>query len=235
MGCLDGNCEGQICKPDLISPHMPPKRTGWKLVGWPDFVPDAFRDKFGHSPVWNGNDHSQVIQQIVHVLKSNGIAVDNDALCQWANAQWCAADPARCRSSQPKGSKLMAEKNRGLVGDTMQWATAFWQLWNVAVSDRNRPDSQVRATMEGFIETARHLLTGQSGCSKCARHFGELLEAYPVEKAGTWREARVWLWNVHNQSRDSKKIVPYVKIAEIYGWDSLPAAEVAQIVEALKA
>jgi hypothetical protein len=231
MGCLDGNCSGQICKPDLISPHMPPSRSGWRLVGWPDFVPEIFQAKYGYSPTWNGNDHSQVIQQIIHVLKSNGIAVDTEALCQWANAQWCAADPDRCRGSKSTDSKLGAQRNSALIGTTMQWATSFWRVWNVAVTSTVRADSEALPLMEEFIEIGRSLVAGRSGCQKCAKHFESLLIAYPPVKIRTWRQARVWLWRVHNESRDSKKVVPYYEIAKIYMWDLLEDVEVLRIIE----
>jgi hypothetical protein len=231
MGCLDGNCAGQICKPDLISPHMPPRRSGWKLVGYPEFVPELFRAKYGANPTWNGNTPDQVMQNITFVLKTNGVKIELAMLCQWANEQWCAADPDRCRVARSKDSKLAAQRSYALVGETMQWATPFWQVWNVGVSDTNRENLYARPTMEGFIETALHLVNGQNGCPKCAKHFSELLLAYPPAKINTWVQARVWLWRVHNESRDSKRVVPYYEIAKIYGWDLLEDAEVLRIIE----
>lgn len=235
MGCLEGNCAGESCKPDLISPHIPPARVGWRLVGWPEFVPESFRSKFGENTTWNGNSYAEVLSGIRRVLKTNGVKIDSGALCRWANDQWCAADPTRCQKVRGKVESIETQRSRGLFGSQMLWATAFWQLWNVAVSDANRPESEIQSVMGGFIAQARHLLSGDSGCTKCAEHFEELLPAYPIEKVTTWRQARVWLWHVHNSSRDSGKIVPYADIAKIYQWETLAEPQVAEIVEGLKA
>lgn len=233
MGCLDGNCSGQTCKPDLISPHIPPAKVGWRLVGWPDFVPDSLRSTYGENPTWEGNTHQQVVDGIRRVLKTNGVKIDAGALCRWCNDQWCAADPARCQKIRGKVDSIETQRSRGLFGSQMLWATAFWQLWNVAVSDSDRPESEIQSVMGGFIAQARHLLSGDSGCTKCAEHFEELQSAYPVAKVTTWRNARVWLWHVHNSSRDSGKIVPYADIAKIYQWEPLSDSHVAEIVTSL--
>lgn len=235
MGCLDGNCSGSTCKPDLISPHIPPAKVGWRLEGWPDFVPDSLRSSYGANPTWEGNTHQQVIDAIRNVLKTNRVKIDSGALCRWANDQWCAADPVRCQKVRGKVESIEVQRSRGLFGSQMLWATAFWQLWNVAVSDSNRAESEIQSVMGGFIAQARHLLSGDSGCTKCAEHFPELLAAFPIEKVTTWRQARVWLWHVHNSSRDSGKIVPYGDIAKIYQWETLTEPQVAEIVEGLKA
>lgn len=233
MGCLDGNCPGSTCKPDLISPHIPPAKVGWRLVGWPDFVPDSLRSSYGANPTWEGNTHQQVIDAIRNVLKTNRVKIDSGALCRWANDQWCAADPVRCQKVRGKVESIEVQRSRGLFGSQMLWATSFWQLWNVAVSDANRPEHEVSGTMERFVEIARSLLSGDSGCTKCAEHFEELQAAYPIEKVTTWRQARVWLWHVHNSSRDSGKIVPYGDIARIYQWETLTEPQVAEIVASL--
>ena len=232
MGCLDGNCSGETCKPDLVSPHIPPRGVGWRLVGWPDFVPSAFRKTYGLNPTWEGNTHQQVIESIRQVLRQNGIAINRGELCRWANDQWCAADPQRCVKVRGASSALSLEekRSRGLFGSQMLWATSFWQLWNVAVSDANPDPSQVQPVMRRFIEIALPLLSGDSGCAKCAGHFEELLSAFPIDRVQTWKQARVWLWHVHNSSRDSGKVVPYGEIAKIYGWEALGDAEVSRIV-----
>ena len=230
MGCLDGNCSGETCKPDLISPHIPPKGSGWRLVGWPDFVPSSLRSTFGENPTWGGNTHQQVIESIRQVLRRNGVAIDKAALCRWANDQWCAADPQRCVKARGTSETIEAKRSGGFFGSQMLWATPFWRLWNVAVSDANPDPAGVQSVMGGFIAQARHLLAGDSGCSKCAGHFEELLSAFPIDRVQTWNQARVWLWHVHNSSRDSGKVVPYGEIAKIYGWEALGDAEVSRIV-----
>lgn len=235
MGCLDGNCAGSFCKPILISPHMPPKRVGWRLSGWPDFVPEIFRSKYaaqnGSEPVWDGNSAEASIGQVVDVLVANGVLVEKEELCRWANDQWCAADPDRCKAAQGKSGRLAEKRTFGYFGESMQWATPFWKLFNVALSDQHRPDSEARQTVELFAEAATHLVEGQSGCSKCAKHFRELQSRYPIGKITSWKQARVWLWRVHNESRDSGRAVPYHEIARIYGWLSLEPTEVLRIVE----
>lgn len=235
MGCLDGNCSGSFCKPILISPHMPPKRVGWRLTGWPDFVPIDFREKYqsqtGGVPVWDGNSADQAVSALVDVLLANNILVEKEALCEWANDQWCAADPDRCKAAQGKGGRLAEKRNIGFFGESMQWATPFWKLFNVALSDQHRPDTEARPTVELFVQAATHLVEGQSGCTKCAKHFRELQSRYPAAKINSWLQARVWLWRVHNESRDSGITVPYHEIARTYGWVSLEPAEVLRIVE----
>lgn len=231
MGCLDGNCTGSVCKPDLVSPHFPPAKVGWRLVGWPDFVPAHFRKTYGENPVWHGNTSDGTVNEIVSVLKSNRIKIDKAALCAWANAQWCAAAPDRCKSAQSKGSRIASQRKAGLVGEAMLWATPFWRIWNVAFSDSNRDPSEIGPTLDAFVAIARHLVSGDHGCWKCEKHFRELLETYPPGKVSTWRNARVWLWRIHNESREHGRTAPYVEIATIYGWEELENAEVMRIVE----
>lgn len=210
---------------------MPPKRAGWRLTGYPDFVPQMFREKYAENPIWNGNSPSEVVNHIKTVLLANGVKIDKVALCEWANEQWCEADPERCNTAQGKGSRLASRRANGYMAEPMQWATPFWKVWNVGISDANRDQSEARPTMELFADAAVHLVGGESGCPKCAKHFRELLAKYPLAKVNNWRQARVWLWRVHNESRDSGRTVPYHEIAKTYGWESIEPAEVLRIVE----
>ena len=235
MGCLDGNCSGVTCKPDLVSPHFPPKVNGWRLVGWPDFVPVKFRELLGgQSVTWEGNTHTSVINSILRILKANKVAIVKEELCAWANAQWCASDPDRCRSMSSSSARLELQRQSGLVANEMLWATPFWRLANVSVSSP-QPDSEARGMIELLATQAKALLAGEFGCSKCAAHFDLLSAKYPTDRILTWKQARVWLWQVHNESRDSGKVVPYSEIATIYGWEQLTDSEIAAIILSLTA
>lgn len=235
MGCLDGNCSGEICKPDLRSPQFPPALVGWILVGWPDFVPVKFRELLGgDSKTWGGNTHRDVIAEIVRILKANSIPVDKAALCAWANEQWCAADPTRCKSTRTLSVNLEVARHAGLVDEQMAWATPFWKVANVAVSSQ-RPDAEARGAIEYLVTIASLMLAGEFGCVKCKEHFTLLQSQFPPERITSWREARVWLWHIHNASRDSGKVVFYSDIAKIYGWGALTEAEISQTISALSA
>lgn len=235
MGCFDGNCSGEICKAEIRSPQFPPALVGWKLIGWPDFVPVKFRELLGgDSKTWEGNTHKDVIAEIVRILNVNSIPVDKTALCAWANEQWCAADPTRCKSSRTPNARLEVQRRAGLVDEKMAWATPFWKIANVAVSG-DRPDAEARGAIEYLVTIASLMLNGEFGCVKCKEHFALLQSQFPPDRIMTWREARVWLWHVHNASRDSGKVVSYSDIAKIYGWESLTDAEISQILSSLSA
>lgn len=233
MGCT--SCGIRNCKPDLISPHIPPRGVGWRLVGWPDFVPDSLKNRVGQNPTWDGNHPNVVIDKIRNFLKVNGVKVESVKLCQWANEQWCAADPDRCKKANTEASRLAQQRKDGYAADPMDWATPFWKVWNVAVSDSTRPDNEARAVIDLFVDAARVLVSSQLGCHTCAAHFEKLLEEYPTGKIDNWTEARVWLWRVHNESRDNKKTVSYAEIASIYGWEELTDEQVLAIVNDLRA
>lgn len=235
VGCGTTN----TCDPDIQSPHIAIK-GGWGLSGWPPFVSDAFKANYQSStgianPSWPGNTHTDVLNAIKQVLNANSVSIDHETLCSWANEQWCQRDPGRCLSSGSKDSTLAAQRNASLIGDSMQWATPFWRIWNVAVSDNLRHETEALPIMERFINLAKYLVTGDAGCSRCYEHFTQLLEIYPVERIGSFKQARVWLWRIHNESRENKKPTPYYDIAKIYGWDLLSDEEIFEIINQLRA
>lgn len=234
MSCLTGNCSGVTCRPDVISPHMPPRNGGWTLRGYPDFVPENFRSRYGSNPVWQGNTHTDVIGAFTSVMKANGVPVDKAALCLWANEQWCQADPSRCNNARSREVRLAARRNESLIASKMQWAKSFWRVWNVAMSDHGRPEESAFYIVGVFIEAARHLISGNAGCANCKKHFEELLVEYPPERITNYQQARVWLWRVHNASRENLTPTAYYDIAKIYGWDLLSDEDLSEVIEGLR-
>lgn len=209
------------------------------MTGWPPETPQHFRDVW-HShngaalPRWEGNSAQEAFDSIFQLLNvANGISLDRSEVCAWANEQWCQRDPSRCRTSSSQDLRLVAQRNASYVGDSMQWATPFWKMWNAALIDgEGREDGTPAGVMGMFVNVALWLVSGSLGCvDPCFKHFKQLLEQYPVENIGSWRSARVWLWRVHNESRSSGRTVPYYEIAKINSWEQLTDEEIHEIIE----
>lgn len=196
-------------------------------------MPDDLAAMMPEDEVWKSGDQGFMgpVNKITSFLQKNSVAVDDELMAEiweWANAQWCAKDPKRCRGK--KVSKRPAEK----VGTPtqMHWAGGFWTVWNAAIS---APVADPVQLNQRFIWLAWTNLSGPWGCRRCAKHFRLHLADFPVERGDDITKARVWLWHVHNLTRENLKPVPYAVIAKRYGWADLTDAELAAILKDLKA
>lgn len=200
-------------------------------------MPVEFQHKYESThgpPIWHGVNPSGSIGLLTRVLDSNPEIppYTQGEVCAWAQAQWCAAAPDRCKASSKK-LKASAAKKAHNVFEAMDWAPEFWRTWNVAVSDFDKADDQAQNIMTSFVEAAFQMLTGSFGCPECLDHFRGFVNAFPLENIFNFRQARVWLWKAHNDSKSEIPgfvPVPYSQIALIYDWELLSDAEVSQVI-----
>lgn len=215
--------------PDIIPKNTPPK-GGWGLVGIPPGTPDAVAVLMPQDERWGGDGYSGPINRVVKFLLNQGVTITpalEAEIWEWANAQWCAKSPDRCRGK--KQSRRTAQE----IGHPtpMHWAVGFWQAWNAALAGNADP---IRVN-QSMVMMAKTLIRGPYGCAKCSKHWEENLAAFPVDRAQDITQARVWLWHVHNLTREGLRPTPYNQIARVYQWQELGKEELKLILAELAA
>ncbi len=118
--------------------------------------------------------------------------------------QWSRPEPWRCRGYDPDAEPK---------GPTLPWAKKMWESANAALV---APEDPVK-TLKDLVDTLTKRINGPDGCSKCAGHWDEYLKTHPVD-ATNLEEARLWLWNAHNATREGKTPVPFDEIAQKFQW-----------------
>lgn len=221
-GCTDS------WTPTIKQPYYPPK-GGWGVVGIPPGTPAETAALMSGNERWEGgtgqHGYEKPIQLIIQWLQREQNVTVTQALesqiREWANAQWCAKDPGRCTKKTLNGSTAIRP---------MAWAESFWKTWNSALVDTIHPVT----LNQSMILVATGLIRGPDGCERCARNWDRHLVEFPYERADTLEKARVWLWHVHNLTRENKTPTPYEKIAKKYAWKSLTEAQLQVIISELK-
>lgn len=214
--------------PSIIQPYTPPK-GGWGLVGVPPGTPSETAALMTGEERWDGgtgqHGYNKPIQLIIQWLeREQGVDVDKALLNQihdWADAQWCGRDPDRCKKKTLSSAHML---------HPMWWAKHFWQTWNAALIDTLHPVAANQAMV--LVGTA--MVRGADGCEKCSRNWDRHMAEYPYQKATTLDTARVWLWKIHNLTRQDKAPTPYSTIAKRYGWKLYSDSELKAIVAQLK-
>lgn len=240
MGCTSPSGCHSGCKSPLRPKNEPPP-GGWKLYGWPDFVPAEFIAKWEYTngrALWHGNSVTETLGLITRVLNSNPEVppYSRIELCDWAREQWCAAAPDRCLSSGAN-LKLAKQRRSHNVLEAMAWAPEFWRSWNLAVSDQEKSEAEAQGIMHNFCAIAVSMLSGSYGCADCLDHFLGFVGEHPIERIHSFRQARVWLWRVHNESKkdiSGFQPIKYGVIADIYEWDHLTDSEVLEVIAQLQ-
>jgi len=200
------------------------------LLGIPPGTPPETAALMTGDERWAGgtgqHGYRHPIQLIEKWLEEQqGVTVTNELLNQirnWADAQWCAADPDRCQKRTMSSNE---------TSHPMWWAKHFWPTWNAALIDTVHPV----ALNQAMVLVATSLVRGEDGCEKCARNWDRHLVEFPYEKAQDMDTARVWLWHIHNLTRQDKAPTPYSTIAKRYSWKPFSPAELKEIITKLKA
>lgn len=221
-GSMNFTCE-------LVPNYYPPRALGgWQLIGVPPGTPELVAALMEEGKKWKGQTFNEPVNKVLQFLQSQGVETTTaveQAVWAWANAQWCAKDPPRC----PK--KLVSARAEGEVGKPipMSWAGDFWETWNLALSSPGDPVLINRS----FIFAAGILLSGPHGCPDCARNWPRHLAEWPYQLADDQLKARVWLWHVHNLTREGQKPTSYNLIAARYGWTQLPSSALTAVLNSL--
>lgn len=221
MSCLDGDCGGW--NPPIITPEIPIK-GGWALYGLPDGAPERLASHYRNHK-FNGSNHEQVLKNIIKVLRANSVDLRIEDIRKWATEQWLARDPNR------------SKYGKGVVPDIPNFrdeAKKFWEGWNRRFSDI---DSNVPLLIEAFVADAKSFISSPKfGCPDvCAKNLPAHLEAFPPENVHTILHAQVWLWKIHNLTREGLSPTDYGSVARKFKWPVMANAQARAYTEELRA
>lgn len=178
--------------PSIRNWRNAPPNGGWSLVYHPPEHPEITIDAQGHS-------YTKVLEVIRNWRVNNELPPDDNAVFQWANAQWCERDPKRCVESlppQPESTAIAGLARRTLTPE--DYGRACWTYLNTFGVYFDQ------AQFLSAIEHIKALLNPKnphnngSGCPTCHAHFFEFCQEYPPHHVTTAEEAAVWVWMAHD-------------------------------------
>jgi len=197
----------QLCREAeylLKAPMAAPPESGWKIIKLP-------YQAWHLQGVWMtvpGNPQSSKAAwaQLLSFLKANKISVPFDQIKEESIEQWCAPNPKRCRGYRTKAWR----RAKGQLA----WAPARWEWANGLLVN---PEDPGKALEEIVIDlTAR--IQGPDGCVLCAGHWAEVLAKHPIPLNPTLEQARHWLVDRHNDTREGLLPTAYAEVASKFKW-----------------
>ena len=146
--------------------------------------------------------------EMIEFLAANGKRGVTNEVLAISVEQWCSPEPRRCKGY------------RANAGPLLPWARAAWEEANYALKD-GLDDVDTRDTLLGIIDHLTTRINSPDGCAKCALHWDEVLEQYPVPDVIDLDTARHWLVDAHNESREGKMPTPFMAVAVKFNWNTL--------------
>lgn len=233
MSCGSGNCGDKF--PWNVKHFDRPIKGGWSINDLPASVAnDALTWAWGSRPKKVIRGPNSAVNEMTSFLRVNGIPVTRELTQEIgaiANAQYCTADPRRCRGYRGPtlASARAAPPQVAMKGQpVMAWAARFWATVNVLVSSdyANPAETAHRAAL-----MALDLVSGDHGCVHCVEHWTNLLAAAPpLEVIKSNDDMRVWFWRAHNISREGKEPMPFHRIARDWKWNLIGDEQVQEAV-----
>lgn len=139
-------------------------------------------------------------------LAANGVksGAITKAVIKRGKDQWCSPNPERCRGLHTLPST-----------PDLPWAKDAWEDANRKLADGVTSPATV---LHNIVRTLTTLINGPEGCPKCAAHWAKELSLHPVPENPTLEEARHWLVDRHNETREGKTPTPYAEVAAKFNW-----------------
>ena len=185
----------------LRAPMARPPESGWRIKVLPA---QAIHLQSAWDSVGGEVSSSKAAwSQLLDFLKANKISVPLKQIQEESIEQWCRPEPQRCKGYRPGKDALR-----------LPWAQERWEWANTLLV--NPPDPKAALTEIVIVLTAR--INGPDGCVLCARHWDQVLADNPVPEDPTLDEARRWLVDRHNDSREGKKPTPFEVVAVKFNW-----------------
>jgi len=188
----------------LRGPVLLPPSTGWRIQQVPESAAHL-QNAWASYP--SAPTHSkEAWGDMLMFLKANGFksAELTKEVVAISTQQWCSGDPKRCRG-MVWGAKT----------PYLPWARAAWEQANYQLAD-GTPNPGV--VLVRIVRNLTTLINGPDGCPDCARHWVKVLAANPIPPSPTLHEARHWLVDAHNETRENKTPVPFDSIAAKFNW-----------------
>lgn len=189
----------------LRGPISSPPSSGWRIATVP---PEAAALQSAWSTHRSAPTNSkEAWWDMVSFLRANGFTSGKiiGHVKEISIQQWCSPDPSRCRGVKWRES-----------APYLPWAKAAWENANEMLGNDKAGSPEARLRL--IVATLTSRINGPDGCSKCAVHWAQVMAAHPVPSNPSLDEARHWLVDRHNDTRDNGKRVPFAEIADKFNW-----------------
>jgi len=199
-GCMTQNFE-------LRGPIAAPPLGGWRIKTLPKEAAhlQSAWDKHVSHPV----NAKSARWHVFEFLGANDIPwgpVENEVY-SISYLQWCSPEPRRCKGYRPNEAP------------NLPWAKALWESANFELKD-GLTDQQAKDILDGIVDTLTAAINSPDGCPRCANHWETRLASVPVPEHLTLDEARHWLVDAHNFTREGKPPTAYDLVAIQFNWTS---------------
>lgn len=198
MSCATNPTLCQQAEYRLRGPLAQPPAKGWHIIELPWQAAHLQRDWMLLPPQRIGSSKA-AWGELMDFLQANNIRVPFTQIREESLRQWCEPEPRRC--PKYKEAKL-------------PWARARWEWANRLLVNPADP----KAALEEIVADLTERINGPEGCVLCASHWAEVLAANPIPEAPTLEEARQWLVDRHNDSREGKTPTPFAEVAAKFNW-----------------
>lgn len=231
MACSPGRCTDKFPWSLVTRPYQPPP-GGWCGKELPPFVKDeCLRWAWKSRSKAQNNSPEQAVEEVGAFLRQNGGIFTPEhkwLTSEHFDAQWCAADPDRCTQ------RMQVETESPVIPmdlpkSTMSWSRRFWETWNTLMASDHANPADVT---HRWAVNALDLTASDVGCKHCHAHWQQLLHAHPpmaVIKSNP--HARVWLWDMHQRTREGLPPIPYHDIQIGWRWPRISGQEVSRLLQ----
>jgi len=178
-----------------------PPETGWRIIKLP--AQAAHLQSAWDSLGGVVTSSKGAWGQLLDFLRANKVSVPLKQIQEESLSQWCDPEPKRCKGYRVDKSKLR-----------LPWAAERWEWANRLLV--NPPDP--KAALIEIVVVLTNRINGPDGCVLCAAHWAQVLADHPIPENPTLDEARHWLVDRHNDSREGKKPTPFEVVAAKFNW-----------------
>ena len=202
-------CQLPVCKMDdftLRGPILSPPESGWKILVLPESAQHLAGTWASHPG--NPKNAKSAWMQMLDFLSANGIqstALTNE-IKLISIEQWCSPEPRMCKGFQSGAPKAI-----------LPWAREAWESANRALYN-GLSDEAARTALADIVSNLTTLINGPDGCIVCASHWSVALMNNPLPASLTLHQARHWLVDIHNETREGKSPVPFATVAAKFNW-----------------
>lgn len=198
MSCLTNPTLCQASEYRLRGPLAQPPASGWRILDLP-WQASHLQRAWASLPMEVIGSSKAAWGQLMSFLQANSIKVPFEQIVAESLIQWCEPEPRRC----PKYREAK-----------IPWARKRWEWANDLLVAPANPGAALATIVADLTER----INGPEGCPLCAEHWVALLAEHPIPEAPSLDEARHWLVDRHNESREGKAPVPFEEVARKFKW-----------------
>lgn len=198
MSCLTNPTLCQASEYRLRGPLAQPPSTGWRIIELP-WQASHLQRSWATMPNEPISSSKAAWGQLMEFLKSNSIKVPFNQIVEESLIQWCEPEPRRC----PKYREAK-----------LPWARKRWEWANDLLVNPANPGE----TLATIVADLTERISGPAGCILCAEHWTTILGEHPVPEDPTLDQARHWLVDRHNDTREGKVPTSYEEVARKFNW-----------------